>query len=161
MFKRGVTVEKIGDYLKRFGWQQFQIVPEPGEKEGVVLTGWSMGGENHQVAIDPMVEKGSLVFMVRHVAEAPPDSTAADRLQGLLLAMTTLNFKLIIGTWAFDPSDGEIILKAGLPIESGSFEYDDFQHVLMTLVSSTEVYGRQLREILAGAKTAQEVIAAL
>jgi hypothetical protein len=99
--------------------------------------------------------------MVRKVAEAPPDSTAADRLQGVLLAMTTLNYKLIIGTWAYDPSDGEIVLKAAVPIKAGDFEYEDFEHVLMALVSSTEVHGRQLREILAGTKTAQELIGAL
>ena len=161
MFNKEVTLKQIGEYLKRFGWENFQEVPEPGEKEGIILTGWSLGeGEGHKVAIDPMVEKGSLLFRAREVAMAPLDSTASDRLNGLLLAMATMNYKMIIGSWGLDPTDGEVVFTVGMPIGSGDLDYDDFERALTVLVGSVEVQGRGLKEIIEGTKTAEQAIAA-
>lgn len=154
MFEKGVTTELIGKYLKKFGWEKFQQLPEPGEKEGMILTGW----DGHAMFIDPWVEKGTLKMTVRSVLKAPPDATAADHLNGLLLALSVLNYKMIIGSWGFDPSDGEVVFKVALPIDSGKLEYEDFQHVLLVVVMSVEAEGRALGAILDGTKTAQEVI---
>lgn len=160
MFRKGVTVERIGEHLRRFGWDRFQAVPEFGEKEGLIQTGWNMAGRDHAVYIDPMVERGLLLFVVRGVVKAPPDSTAADRLEGLLLAMTTFNYKLIVGAWAYDPTDGEVVFKLGLPIRGGTLEYEDFELALTGIVAAVESQGEGLREILDGTKTAQDVLSA-
>jgi hypothetical protein len=160
VFKRDVTLKRIGEYLKKFGWENFQEVQEPGEKEGLILTGWSMsGGERHRVAIDPIVEKGAVVLQAREVAKAPPDSTAADRLNGLLLAMSALNYGMILGSWGFDPSDGEVVFKVTLSIQKGDLDYEDFERALKILIGAVELHGSGLKEIVEGAKTAQEVIA--
>jgi hypothetical protein len=161
MFNKEVTVEKIGEYLVRYGWTNFQVVPEPGEKEGLILTGWGLGGgEDHKVMIDPMVERGALNFRVRQVVQAPPDSTAGDRLNGLLFAIGGLNYKMLLGSFGFDPSDGEVVLKIALPVKGGDLDYDDFKRVLDVLVAEVEVQGPKLKAILEGETTAQEVIAA-
>jgi hypothetical protein len=160
VFTRDVTLKRIGEYLKRFGWENFQEIGEPGEKEGIILTGWGVpGGESHKVAIDPIVEKGVLVIQARDVFKAPPDSTAADRLNGLLLAMSALNYKMILGSWGFDPSDGEVIYRITLSIEGGNLEYSSFERAMRVLMSAVEIQGGGLKEILAGTKSAQEVIA--
>lgn len=161
VFKKDVTLKQIGEYLKRFGWEHYQEIPEPGEKEGVILTGWSVaGGEKHKVAIDPIVEKGAVVIQARDVTKAPPDSTAADRLNGLLLAMSSLNYRMILGSWGFDPSDGEVVLKITLSIQKGDLDYEDFERALKILIGEVEVHGSGLKEILEGTKSPQEVTAA-
>jgi hypothetical protein len=75
MFKREVTVKQIGEYLDRYGWKKHREIPEPGEKEGLVETGWTLdGSEGYAMVIDPIVEKSLVVFNARKVAMAPPDS---------------------------------------------------------------------------------------
>lgn len=151
-----VTTQQIGKHLKKFGWDKFQELPEPNEDQGIVLTAW----DGHGLFIDPMVEKGALSFTARGVAKGAPDQTPADRLNALLLAMNALNYKMIIGSWAYDPTDGEVVFKVALPIDSGDLEYSDFAHALRVLVMSVETQGPELNAILNGTKTAQEVIQA-
>lgn len=161
MFNKEVTLKQIGGYLKKYGWEKFQEVPEPGEKEGIILTGWTMdGGEGHQVAIDPIVEKGLVVFQARRVIMAPPDSTATDTLNSLVFAMAGMNYKMLAGSWGLDPSDGEVVFKVCLFIQGASLEYEDFEQALNFLVAAVQVQGSGLKEILEGTKTAQELIAA-
>lgn len=161
MFSKEVTLKQIGEYLKKYGWEKFQEVPEPGEKEGVIVTGWTMDGdEGHQVAIDPIVEKGLVVFQARRVIMAPPDSTATDTLNSLVFAMAGMNYKMLAGSWGLDPSDGEVVFKVCLFIKDGTLDYEDFEQALNFLVAAVQVQGSGLKEILGGTKTAQELIAA-
>jgi hypothetical protein len=161
MFNKDVTLKHIGEYLTKFGWSKFQELPEPGEKEGIIITGWTVdGGAGHQVTIDPIVEKGAVVFQARKVAMAPPNSTSDDRLGELLLTMAALNYKLILGSWGMDPSDGEVVFRITLSVQSGQLEYEDFEHALSLLIGGVEATGPELNEILKGTKSAQEVIAA-
>lgn len=137
------------------------MLPEPGEKEGLVLTGWrATGGDAYSVEIDPIVERDALTLRARGVAIAPPDSTASDRLNGALFAMAAFNYRMAIGGWGFDPSDGEAAFRIGIPIKGRNLEYEDFELALNVLVVAVESQGRALREILAGEKTAQDAIVA-
>jgi hypothetical protein len=156
------VIDQITAHLQKYGWQKFQAVPEIGEAEGVVMTGWSMNpgdpaSETHALAIDPIVEKNALQFRARNVLKAPPDSTAADRLSGLLLAMSALNYKLIIGNWAYDPRDGEVLFRFGLPLHTKILSYEDFEHCLNVIIAAVEVDGAKLKEVIAGTKTGHEV----
>ena len=154
-----VTVDLIEEYLDKFGWKAHEDVPEPDEKEGVVMTGWrGLGDEGHPLVIDPIVEKGALLFKAIRVAQAPPDDTAADRLNGLLLAMSALNFKYILGGWAYDPRDGEVAFKVGMPVDSDDLDYKDFEHCLNVVVMAVEADGPSLKAVLDGSKTAQEIL---
>jgi len=161
MFDKEVTLKQIGEFLRQYGWEKFQEVPEPGEKEGVILTGWTMNGdEGHQVAIDPIVEKGLVVLQARRVIMAPPDSTATDTLNSLVFAMAGMNYKMLAGSWGFDPSDGEAVFKVCLFVKGASLEYEDFEQALNFLVAAVQIQGSGLKEILEGTKTARELIAA-
>jgi len=158
MFKK-VTVDLIESYLKKHGWTQFQTLPQPGEKEGMVITGWQgASGQGHTLFIDPDVERRSLIFHAHNIAEAPPDSTPAERLSGVLIAMGALNYELVLGKWSYDPRDGEVVFRLGIPIDRGDLHYDDFEHVLRCVIAAVEGDGPKLKAIVDGTKTAQEVI---
>lgn len=159
--RQEVTVELIEQYLERFGWEQYMAVPEPKEKEGVVLTGWAgLGDEGHRLAIDPIVEKGMLLFKAHRVLEAPPDETPADRLNGLLLVLGALNYKHVMGGFAYDPRDGEVAFKLGMPVYSDDLEYEDFEHCLKAVIAAVEVDGPKLKAIVDGTKTPPEILSA-
>jgi hypothetical protein len=153
------VIDQITAHLQKFGWQKYQALPELGEQEGVVMTGWSVdpASGNHVLAIDPIVEKNALQFRARNVLSAPPDSTSADRLSGLLLAMSALNYKLIIGSWGYDPRDGEVLFRFGLPLHTKSLSYEDFEHCLNVVIAAVEVDGAKLKEVVNGTKTGHEV----
>ncbi len=160
MFKNEVTVDLIKTYLEKFGWKQYRDVPEPDEPEGVVMTGWqSLGGEGHPLIIDPIVQKGALLFRAGQVLKAPPDETPAERLNGLLLALAALNYTYILGGFAYDPGDGEVVFKLGIPVDSNDLAYEHFEHCMRVVGLAVESDGPKLKAIVEGTKTAQEVLA--
>jgi hypothetical protein len=154
-----VTTKQVEKYLDRRGWKNHQAVPEPGEKEGMVLTGWrAMNGDSYRLIIDPSVEKNCLVFRVTNIINAKPDSTPADRLSGLLMTMGFLNYELLLGGWVYDPRDGEVAFKVGVPIDDGSISYEEFQHCMMALIMAVEVDAGNLKAIVDGSRTAIDVL---
>jgi len=93
-----ITLRMLAGYLERFGWNRYQAVNEPHEKEGIIYTGWrsSEEVESHLLTIDPMVEKGCLSFRVPKILEAPMDENP-ERLADLNLAMGFINYRRSIG----------------------------------------------------------------
>lgn len=161
MFDDEVTTTLIETYLDRHGWSVHQAVPEEGERQGIVLTGWGAAtGEVWTMVIDPMAERKALSFRVPGVASAPPDATAADRLSGLLTAIGFINYELILGTWAYDPRDGEVSFRVSIPTDGGRLTYDVFEHCLRTTVVAVEAVAGALRGIVAGTTTAADVLRA-
>lgn len=160
MFKRGM-IEQLEKHLKRYGWEKFQAVPEPGEKEGLIMTGWlGPTGVAHVLSIDPIAEKHVVTMRARSVAKAAPDATPADRLSGLLLAIAGINYRLLLGEWAFDPRDGEVVFRVGIPLHAGELGYEDFELCLNVIVGAVEVDGPRLMAIVDGTSTAAELLAA-
>ena len=161
MLGKGVTVKQIEKYLDRRGWNKYQSIEEPGEKEGATLTGWrSPGGEGYTMLIDPLVEKKCLTFRVAKILHAKPDSTPSDRLSGLLMTMSFLNYQLILGAWVYDPSDGEVAFKVGIPIDDDELSFETFEHCMRVLIAAVEVDADNLRAIVSGAKSAVDVLRA-
>jgi hypothetical protein len=159
MFGNQVTTGLIEQYLDRHGWRFHQSVGEASEQQGMVMTGW-MGadGNAHTMLIDPIVEKRCLSFRVPHVASAPMDSTAADRLSGLLMLMTYVNYQLILGGWAYDPHDGEVAFTLGIPIDDGKLSFDAFEHCVRVAVVSVEATADTLRSLIDGRRPPAEVL---
>lgn len=150
MFNKSVTTKRIGKYLDQYGWPEYREIDEEDEKEGIVFTGWPsrMGGT--AVIIDPMVEKKSLAFKAIDILKAPPSSTPTDRLVGLLMAMAYLNWRLIIGSWSYDPSDGEVRFELGVPIDDDDLSFEKFAHCLRALTTAVNAYGKKLEAIADG-----------
>jgi hypothetical protein len=155
-----VTLELLKGYLERFGWSRYKAVDEPFEKEGVIYTGWrsSEAPEGYNMAIDPMVEKNCLSFRVPKVLVAPRDTTPAERLAELLMAMGFINYRIILGKFAYDPRDGEVRFSVDVPIDENDLSYEQFQHCMGVVVKMVEEYAPKLRAIVAGEKTAQQFL---
>jgi hypothetical protein len=155
-----VTLELLKGYLERFGWHRYKAVDEPSEKEGIIYTGWrsSEAPEGYNMAIDPMVERNCLSFKVPKVLVAPRDTTPAERLAELLMAMGFINYRIILGKFAYDPRDGEVRFSVDVPIDENDLSYEQFQHCMGVAVTIVEEYAPKLRAIVAGEKTAQQFL---
>ncbi len=147
-----VTVNMIQKYLKKHGWQKFEAQQESGEKEGLVLTGWEspISTEPNVLVIDPMVEKHLVHFFVPEMASAPIDRTPSNRLQELLLAIGALNYRLLLGKFAYDPSDGEVRFSVVVPTDQSTFTYEQFEHCLEVIVMSVDLYLPIIKKIIGG-----------
>jgi hypothetical protein len=127
-----VTLQMLKGYLERFGWSRYQAVDEPFEQEGLIHTGWrsSEADEGYTMTIDPMVERNCLSFKVVRILSAPLDSTPRERLSDLWLAMSYINYRIILGKFAYDPSDGEVRFSVNVPIDQNTFTYEQFTHTM-------------------------------
>ena len=160
MAKRNVTTGLIEKYLDRHGWTRHVTLDEPGEVEGIVTSGWRPVGaaDGHVLAIDPMKEKATLAFSVEELAVAPTDATPVDRLSGLLLALSANNARLDLGAFVYDPGNGELAFRLGLPIDSDDLHYEDFAHCVRAVTTTVDRYVEPLRGIIDGTCSATDVI---
>lgn len=156
-----VTLRGLQEYLERFGWSRYKAVDEPGEREGIIYTGWrsSEEEEGYILIIDPMVEKDCLSFRVKEVLKAPREGTPPERLAALLMAMGFINYRIILGKFAYDPRDGEVCFSVDVPIDENDFTYEQFEHCLQVTVRMVEQYAPALRAIAAGEKTFEQFMA--
>jgi hypothetical protein len=156
-----VTLQMLKGYLERFGWSRYQAVDEPFEQEGLIHTGWrsSEADEGYTMTIDPMVERNCLSFKVVRILSAPLDSTPRERLSDLWLAMSYINYRIILGKFAYDPSDGEVRFSVNVPIDQNTFTYEQFTHTMGVVIKTVERYAPILRRIVAGELSAEQFIA--
>jgi len=156
-----VTLELMKQYLERFGWHRYKAVEEPMEKEGIIYTGWrsSPEAEGFSLSIDPMVEKNCLSFRVPQIMTVPLDETPAERLKDLMVAIGFINYRIIMGKFAYDPRDGEIRFSVDIPIDENTVTYEQFQHCLRVAITMVEEYAPKLKAIADGRKTAKDFIA--
>jgi hypothetical protein len=157
VFTRKVTTDTVVKYLKRFGVPAHAI-EQPGQAQGVVIAPLDVFGQVYMLAIDPIVETGQLDFVVMNVLHASLDDTPADRVHGLLLAMAALNYRIPLARLAYDPRDGEIALKYGIPVLGGELHYEDFERVLVVLQNILAKHAPDLRAVVAGEKTSREIL---
>jgi len=155
-----VTLELMRQYLERFGWSRYQLADEPYEKEGLIRTGWrsSPEHEGYSLIIDPMVEKGCLSFKVPQLFQAPLESTPKDRLGDLCLAMSFINYRLMLGKFAYDPADGEVRFSVDVPIDKNTFTYEQFAHTLEFVIRAVEKHVPQLQRIVSGEESVQQLV---
>lgn len=154
------VIELTKEYLRRYGWV-FSEMEEPGEKEGALVAPWrGMTGEPHMLVIDPIAEKNVLIFTVREIVRARQDETPADRLRDLWLALVAANFRTILGAWAYDPRDGEVVFKFAIPTHGDAYEYEDFEHCMAVVQLGMEVEVPKLKAILDGTRTVREILEA-
>jgi hypothetical protein len=160
MFERKVTTELIEQYLEKLGLSH-HAVDEPGEQQGIVVTMLPTSpSQQYLLLIDPIVEQSRLRFRVNGIVKAPLDGTPADRFSGLLLALLTYNYRIPLGGFAFDPHDGEVMLKYDLPIHGKQLPFEDFKDVVGTLGGVLLAHAADLKAIVDGTKRPEDVIGA-
>lgn len=147
---KSVTTKRIGSYLEKHGWSKYDVMDEKDEEEGIVMTGWRSSAGATMMMIDPMKEKNCLSFKAVKVIMAPPSSTPTDQLVGLLMAMSYLNFRLILGKWSYDPSDGEVRFELGIPIDDDDLSFEEFDHCLRAVIASVDSDGERLKAVAEG-----------
>ncbi|MDH7502734.1 MAG: YbjN domain-containing protein [Verrucomicrobiota bacterium] len=155
-----VTLEMMKECLNRFGWRNYKAAQEPLEKEGIIFTGWQSPEheECYILTIDPMVEMGCLSFRVPEVLKASAEDVPTKRIANLCFAIGYLNYRLLLGKFAYDPSDGEVRFSVDIPIEENTFTYEQFVHCLGAAVHSVEKYAPALRRLAEGEQTTDEFI---
>jgi hypothetical protein len=87
------------------------------------------------------------------------ESTPRERLSDLWLAMTYINYCIILGKFAYDPRDGEVRFSVDVPIDQNTFTYEQFTHTMGVVIKTVERYAPTLRQIVAGKQTAEQLIA--
>lgn len=154
-----LSVKLVERYLDKFGWKRHMSQDEPNEKEGVVLTGWTdPQGRQHALVIDPLHEKKALSFRAP-ILQMPLDSTPVERVNDMLLAISALNTRYVLGGFAYNPTDGWLEFRLSIPASNGGVEYAPFEHSLSAVTVTVDQTEPELQAIANGAKSAQEVLA--
>ncbi|MCS6923532.1 MAG: YbjN domain-containing protein, partial [Fimbriimonadales bacterium] len=76
----------------------------------------------------------------------------------LLTAMSFINYRIILGKFAYDPRDGEVRFSVDVPIDENTFTYAQFFHSMGVVIKTVEQYTPKLRAIWSGQLTAQQFI---
>ncbi|MFN3421840.1 MAG: YbjN domain-containing protein, partial [Armatimonadota bacterium] len=108
---------------------------------------------------DPVVERNYLSFRVPKILTAPLDTTPIWRINDLMVAMSFINYRIILGKFAYDARDGEVRFSVDIPIDENTVTYEQFQHCLGVAVKTVEEYAPKLRAIANGEKSAKDFIA--
>jgi hypothetical protein len=153
-----VSVKVVERYLDKFGWKKHLPQDEPGEKEGLVFTGWTdPAGRQHVLIIDPMEEKKALAFRAP-ILQMPLDSTPAERVNELLMTISTINTRYVLGSFEYNPADGWVEFKLTIPSTNGGLEYSPFEHSLNAVTTTVDEIEPRLQAFASGEKTGQEVV---
>ena len=155
--ERGLDAKTIQTYLTRHGWQQFQVVADDALKT-VILTGWSAPSGGHLMGIEVDKQSDSVDFQVPGVCVARRGTVTDGELADVLMAIAFSNFATRIGTFAYDPSDGEVRLRYSFPLNNSSMSFEQFDRILTALVTTTEVWAPRIAGIVEGERSGQSVI---
>lgn len=154
---RKVTARTIKGYLERYGVEAARLSGTEVDEQTCV-TALGVEGHGYPVTIFCNVELGQLEFRIGGLVRATLDDTPADRIHGLLLALAVLNHRIPLGTFGYDPADGEVALRYTLPTTGGEVRYEDFEQVLVVLQNVLIKHGADLRAVVAGDRTAREIL---
>jgi hypothetical protein len=75
-----------------------------------------------------------------------------------LEALLTLNYMLLVGRYACDLRDGEVLFRAAIPLENGTLTQAQFEHALYAVLASVDTYATVLKEITWGNVSPKEAI---
>ena len=155
--ERGLDAKTLQSYLNRHGWQQFQVVADNAQKTAI-MTGWVASSGKHLMAINVDKQSDSVEFAVPGVCVARRGTVTEGELADVLMAIAFSNFATLFGTFAYDPSDGEVRLRYSFPLNNSSLSFEQFDRILTALVVTTEVWAPRIAGILAGERSGQSVI---
>jgi hypothetical protein len=155
----GTTLALLSGYMDQLGYKYFTVT-ESREEEGMIISLFSLAEAELQLTIfiDPIVEKGCLLFKAPRVLHAPVGTTSPDRLLELLKAIGYINYSIILGKFCYDPRDGEVSFEVNIPIDDSAVTFGQFKHCLIVLLGELEEKVPKLRRILAGEATADVFI---
>ncbi len=147
----GTTIELLSSYMTRLGYRHM-CLPEIGEREGMIVSGFSFGpqGFSVTVCIDVIAEKGALLMKVPRIFHAPLESGSEHRVFELLKAIGYINYSIILGKFCYDPRDGEVSFAVNMAIDDAVLTFAQFKHSLEVLLGELQEKVPKLRAIHAG-----------
>ncbi|MCS7237738.1 MAG: YbjN domain-containing protein [Thermoguttaceae bacterium] len=148
-------LDRLASYMSRLGYR-FLRVDEPGEREGIILTGFTFVEEDFsiEVIIDPIVEKGCLLMKAPRLFFARPNENPTPLLE-LLKAIGYINYTIILGKFCYDPRDGEVSFELNIAIDDISVSFKQFEHCLRVLCLEVKDKLPKLKAIWEGRCTAE------
>ncbi len=154
-----VTLEVLRQHLEEMGWPHYQLKDEPGEREGLINTGYrDSEGKGHHIIIDPMVEKGALRIMAPGVVMVSTEETPETCLHELTLALAAINGKSVLAWWSYEPAIGAVSVQVSMPIDENDLSFEQFKRSMEAINWAIATYGAALQAVVDGAKKAKDVI---
>ncbi|MCW5940737.1 MAG: hypothetical protein KIS66_00805 [Fimbriimonadaceae bacterium] len=145
-----MTLDALSDLLNRFGWRDHKRFDQKGEREGYLSAGWSNGplDNGFTLYVDPVVEQGLLVFSVPRLAFLPRGLKDDLKLKALQ-EIAARNRTLPLGGYSYDPADGEVVYRLGVPLPSTeSLSYEQFSLCMRVCASAAEACGSSVFGVL-------------
>ncbi len=153
-----VSKELIASYLKRVGWQKFDVLQDTPQLTEIV-TGWAdPKSAVHLMLIKILKEKNILMFIIPGIAKAPKDQIHVGQLADILMALGFVNYQVLIGRFCYDPSDGEIRYEFCMPIDNADISFEQFLHTVKGLVNTVDYWYSRVVDVCKGERTGQSVI---
>jgi WD40 repeat protein len=148
------TIEK---YFERYGLEAARLSGTP-QDDATCVSAVGVDGHGYQITVTVDASLGLLRYRIAPVLSATLDDTPADRVHGLLLALSVLNGRFPLGSLGYDAADGEVALHYAMPITGGEVRYEDFEQVLVVLQNILTKHAADLRAVVAGERTAREIL---
>lgn len=99
-----------------------------------------------------------LALEVAGLPQALLDDTPADRVHGMLLALTVLNRRIPAGAFCYDPGSGAVLLRHTVALSRGSLSDEDLGQLVGAVRGVLAERGPDLRAVIAGERTAREIL---
>lgn len=145
-----MTLDALSDQLNRYGWRDHARFDQKGEREGYLSAGWSKGpmDNGYTLYVDPVVEQGLLIFSVPRLAFLPRGLSHETKLRALQ-EIAVRNRALPLGGYSFDPADGEVTFRLGVPMpRSDSLSFEQFALCMKVCTAAAEACGSSVFGVL-------------
>lgn len=153
-----ISKELIGSYLKRYGWQKFDVRQDTPQFTEI-LTGWQdTKNAIHLMLIKILKEKNVIVFVLPNVAKAPRDQIHIGQLGDILMALGFINYQVLLGRFSYDPNDGEIRFEDAMPIDNANLSYEQFEHIIKAITITVDYWYSRILDVCKGERTGEALI---
>ncbi|MCX6024490.1 MAG: YbjN domain-containing protein [Chloroflexi bacterium] len=142
------TFEQLVAFLHEDNWR-FRSEPEGGRIEA------NFRGRNgaYRIALGLDMENSTLLAMVADLEVIPRQFQ-----HECLAALMALNYQFSLGSFEWDPNDGEVRFRIGLPLDDNDLTQAQFRRVLGVTCFTVDRYRPVLPKIIHGGRTASEAI---
>ncbi len=155
----GVNAKLMAAYLKRYGWEKFELVSDSAN-DTKILTGWvsQAGSEPHVLFIALDQSKNTALFIVPQLAKAPREDFGPSELADILMALGFANYRLLLGKFSYDPADGEIRFEYTFPTDGSKMSYEQFSHIIDAVTSSVEYWAERITDACEGRRSGESIV---
>jgi hypothetical protein len=99
-----------------------------------------------------------LHLIVPMLASAPQGQMPIGQLADVLTAIGFANYALPLGSFEYDPRDGEIRFSVGVPIDATAISFEQFQHLLNGAQAVVTYWAPRLNDVSAGKRSGDAVV---